>query len=106
MKITFLVLCVLLTTAAFGQYGSRANSISSQPQAYPSPSHTANATTHGLAAERPVLGGTNYIIAQGERALSDLPQAATAAAPSLGDTARMLRTEHAKLKKARVVFEN
>jgi hypothetical protein len=103
MKITFLVLCLLLTTAAFGQYGSRASSISSEPQIYQSPSHTEHASTHALAAERYVLGGTNYLVAQGERPASDLPQAAV---PSLGEAARILRREHAKLKKARFVFEN
>jgi hypothetical protein len=101
MKTTFLVLCLLLTTAAFGQYGS---SRSSQPTPYESPSHPEHAAVHALAAEQYVLGGTSYLSAQGERPAWDLPHAS--AAPSLGETARILRKEHAKLKKARFVFEN
>ena len=100
MKTIFLVLCLLLTTAAFGQHGS----VSGQPQPYHPPSHPAEASVHALAAEHYVLGGRNYSFAQGERPAWDLPQAS--AAPSLGETARILRKEHAKLKKARCVFEN
>jgi hypothetical protein len=100
MKTTFLILCVLLTTAAFAQYGS---SVSSQPQIYQPPSHPEHATTHALAAEQYVVGGTSYVTAEGERPMWDLPQTP---APSLGDAARLLRKEHAKLKKARFVFEN
>lgn len=101
MKTTFLILCLLLTAAAFGQNGS---SRSSQPTPYQSPSHPEHAAVHALAAEQYVLGGTSYLSAQGERPAWDLPQAS--AAPSLGETARILRNEHAKLKKARFVFEN
>lgn len=100
MKTTFLILCLLLTTAAFGQYGS---SVSSQPTPYQPPSHPEHATVHALAAEQYVLGGTSYLSAQGERPMWDLPQTPV---PSLGDAARLLRKEHAKLKKARFVFEN
>jgi hypothetical protein len=102
MKTTFLILCLLLTTAAFGQYGS---SVGSQPHSYQPPSHPQRAMTHALAAEQYVLGGTSYLSAQGERPAWDLPQAPSPS-PSLGETARVLRKEHAKLKKARCVFEN
>ena len=100
MKTTFLILCLLCTTAAFAQRGS---SVSGQSQPYHSPSHPGHATTHALAAEQHLVGGTSYVIAQGERPMWELPQVA---APSLGDAARLLRKEHAKLKKARFVFEN
>ena len=56
-----------------------------------------------MAAEQYVLGGTAYTSAQGERPTWELPQAPV---PSLGEIARILRKEHAKLKKARVVYEN
>jgi hypothetical protein len=101
MKTAFLVLCLLLTTAAFGQYVGA--SVSSEPQPYRAPSHPQHARVQALASEQYVLGGTAYTPAQGERPTWDLPQAPT---QSLGETARMLRKEHAKLKKARVVFEN
>jgi len=99
MKTAFLVLCLLLTTAAFGQYVG----VSSQPQPYQAPSHPEHAAIHDLATEQYVLSGSNYSSAQGERPVWDLPQAPV---QSLGETARILRKEHAKVKKARTVFEN
>ena len=99
MKTAFLVLCLFLTTVAFGQYAA----VSGQPQPYQPPSHPEHATVHELASEQSVLGGTNYVSASGERPTWELPQAPT---PSLGETARILKKEHGKLKKARVVYEN
>jgi hypothetical protein len=101
MKSAFLVLCLFLTTTAFGQYVGV--SVSSEPQPYRPPSHPQHATAQPLAAEQYVLGGTTYTSAQGEKPTWELPQAPT---QSLGEIARTLRKEHAKLKKARVVFEN
>lgn len=101
MKTAFLVLCLLLTTAAFGQYVGA--SISSEPQPYRAPSHPQHATAQTLAAEQYVLGGMNYTSAQGERPTWDLPQPPT---QSLGEIARVLKKEHATVKKARFVFEN
>jgi len=103
MKTAFLVLCLLLTTASFGQYVGGGVSISSQPQPYRPVTHPEHATVHPLAAEQYVLGGTDYASAHGERPTWELPQAPT---QSLGETARILRREHAKLKKARFVYEN
>ncbi len=99
MKTTLLILCLLLTSAAFGQYVG----ISSQAQPYHPPSHPATATTHALAPEQPVVGGSTYSFAQGERPMWDVPRPPET---PLGDTARQLRKEHSKLKKARVVYEN
>ena len=101
MKTAFLVLCLLLTTTAFGQYGVA--SVSSEPQPYRAPTHPQHATVQALAAEHYVLGGTSYTSTQGERPIWELPQPLT---QSLGETARILRKEHAKLKKARFLFEN
>jgi len=101
MKTAFLVLCLLLTTAAFGQYVG--SSASSEPQPYRAPSHPQHASVQALATEKSVLGGTTYTSAQGEKPTWELPQAP---AQSLGETARILRKEHAKLKKARVMYEN
>lgn len=103
MKTAFLVLCLLMTTAAFGQYSGTASYISNEPQIYRAPSHPAQASIQPLAQERSVLGGANYSSAQGERPTWDLPQAH---AVPLGDTARQFRKEHARLKKARVIVEN
>jgi hypothetical protein len=101
MKTAFLVLCLLGTTAAFGQ--QPAGPVSSQPQSYQPPSHPGHASAQALAAERYLLGATNYYSVRGDTRTWDLPQAPS---KSLGESARMLRKEHANLKKARVVFEN
>jgi hypothetical protein len=101
MKTAFLVLCLLLTTAAFGQYS--AGSISSEPQPYRPLSHPQKAKVHALAVEEYVLASTSYASAQGEKPTWELPQATV---QSLGEIARILRREHARLKKARFVYEN
>jgi hypothetical protein len=100
MKTAFLVLCLLLT-AAFGQHVGV--TVSNEPQPYHAPSHPQHATVQALAVEHYVLGGTSYTSTQGERPIWELPQPLT---QSLGETARILRKEHAKLKKARFLFEN
>lgn len=103
MKTALLVLCLLFTTAAFGQYGGAASYISNEPQIYQSPSHPAHASVQPLAQEQSVLAGTNYSSARGERPTWDLPQAHVV---PLGDTARLFRKEHARLRKARIILEN
>ncbi len=100
MKTIFLVLFLFVTGAAFGQW---VGSISAQPQPYHPPENPAHASTHALAQEHSVLSGSNYTSAQGEKPAWELPQAP---AVPLGDIARALREEHAKLKKARIVYEN
>lgn len=101
MKTISLVLFLLFASAAFGQYG--VGSISSRPQPYHPPENPAHASRHALAAEQYVLSGTAYSSAQGEKPAWELPQAPAAA---LGDIARMLKKDHARLKKARFVYEN
>lgn len=100
MKTTLLVLYLLLTSSAFGQ---NAGSISGQPQPYHPTGNPAHASVQPLAQEQYVLSGTHYSSAQGEKATWELPQAPVV---PLGDIARMLKKDHARLKKARVVYEN
>ena len=100
MKTTFPVLFLLVAHAAFGQL---ANYTRSQPQPYHSPENPAHASTHALAQEQYVVGGTTYTSAHGEKPTWELPQGASV---PLGDIARTLRKELAKLKKARCVHEN
>jgi hypothetical protein len=109
MRTALLVLWVLGATAAFGQHA--AGGVSSRPHTYQPPSHSAHAATHALAAEHYILGDTKYFSVQGDRWTWDLPQAPTqssalSSTQSLGETARINRKEHAKLTKARIVFEN
>ena len=101
MKKVLLVLCLLLTSAAFGQvFGSY---ISSEPQVYHAPEHPAHASYAPLAEEHGIVGGGNASFAHGDRPPSDFPQMA---ATPLGDTARELKKQHARVRKARVVWEN
>jgi len=100
MKITLLLFCLLLTTAAFGQYGSY---VSSQANPYHSPEHPAHASYAETAPEQSVVGGGGYTLAQGDRPASDFPQKPH---PSLGAAARELRKQHEQAKKARFVWTN
>jgi hypothetical protein len=107
MKTTLFLFCLLSTTAVFAQYGASVGRISSQPQIYESPGHTAHASYAPMARERSVLSSSSFSFAQGERPASDFPHPAPAAeAVSLGAVARELRQQHAQLKKARVVWVN
>lgn len=101
MKKILLVLCLLSTSTAFGQYF--VNHLDSQPQVYQAPDHPAHASYAPIAQERGIVGGGGTTYAQGDRPASDFPQAA---AVPLGDTARELEKQHALVKKARVVWEN
>jgi hypothetical protein len=101
MKTALLVLSLLGTAAAFGQ--QPAAPVSHQPQSYQSPSHPQHASEQSLAPEHYLFGAANYFSVRGDARTWDLPPAPT---KSLGESARLLREEHGKLKKARVVFEN
>lgn len=100
MKTIFLMVCLLWTSTAFGQYYGYLNS---QPQVYHAPDHPAHASYAAIAQETSVVGGGNVSFAQGDRPASDFPQKA---AVPLGDAARELKKQHAQLKKARKVWEN
>ncbi len=107
MKKTLFLFCLLSTTAAFAQYGPSIGSISSQPQIYEFPSHTAHASYVPMAREQSVLSSSSFSSVHGDRPASDFPQQAPAAeAVSLGAIARELRQQHAQLKKSRVVWVN
>jgi hypothetical protein len=103
MKKTLFVLCLLSTTAAFGQYYSGLSTLNNQAQSPSFLSHPAHAEYAALAQETNILATTNYSSAQGERPASDFPQGPQA---SLGERARELRKEHENVKKSRVVWIN
>ena len=102
MKKTLLILSLLLTTSAFGQY-LNGGYISSQPVPVIIPSHPAHAEYAPLATEQSVVVGGSYLIGQGERPLWDIPRAPE---KPLGDSARELKKEHAQNKRARIIWEN
>jgi len=103
MKTTLLVLFLLATTAAFGQYYYGASSIPSEPHVYEGPTHPQHAGYVPMAAEQTVYATETVTFAQGDRPASDFPQAARM---PLGDAARLLRKEHERVKKARVIWIN
>lgn len=99
MTMTLFILCLFLTTAAFGQYyGTR----TVEPQVYAPPDHPAHASYSPMGQGQSIVGGTSYAMASGDRPASDFPQQPQA---SLGDVARELRKQHEHAKKAVIVWE-
>lgn len=101
MKTMFLMVFLLLASAAFGQ--SYVGYLNSEPQVYHAPDHPAHASYAAIAQETNIAGGGSVSIATGEKPASDFPQAI---AMPLGDAARELKKQHAQVKKARKVWEN
>ena len=101
MKTTFFLLCVLATTAAFGQ---ATGALSSQPVILQLPDHPEHASQHEMAQEQSLLAGSSYTYAKGERPLSDFGGTPAPTVP-LGDIARALRKEHIGAKRAQFVLE-
>jgi len=99
MKIILFLFCLLFATVAFAQRGT----ISNEPQNYSFTTHEAHATYTPMSQEKSVLGGTSYTSGQGERPVTEFPQAE---AVSLGAYAREIKKDHAQLKKAPVVWVN
>jgi hypothetical protein len=104
MKTTLLVLSLVCATAAFGQSVAGGAALSSQPQVLQLPSHPEHASQKPLAQAQDVLESSGFLIAQGERPLWEV--APPSSAKPLGDTARLLKQAHARVKKASIVWEN
>lgn len=68
------------------------------------PSHTQRATQRDLAREQSLLHQSTISQAQGERPLWEFVKRPVEA--PLGDTARLLREQHAGARKAKAVWEN
>ena len=102
MKTLCFTLCLLLTTAAFGQAVGYA-SLSNQPVVIQIPSHPLHASPQPMAQELSLLTGSAYVSAQGERPLWEVARIPDGM--PLGDVARLLRKQHATAKKATFVFE-
>ncbi len=108
MKSLIFALCMLLTTAAFGQSISH-TSVSNQPQGRAVPSHPRHAGLQSMAQEVSLLGGSRHVSARGTNPLWEAERVPDGARVSdampLGDVARLLREQHATAKKATVVLE-
>lgn len=101
MKTLCFTLCLLLTTAAFGQVGYA--SVDNQPQVREIPSHPLHAAPQPMAPELSLLTRSAYVSVQGEKPLWEVARIADTM--PLGDVARLLRKQHATAKKAIIVFE-
>jgi hypothetical protein len=91
----------MCATHAFGQLGAV---LSSEPQRIEVPSHEQHAEQRNMGEERSLLMTTNNIQAHGERPLWEL--APVKIETPLGDSARMLKKQHANTRKADIVWEN
>jgi hypothetical protein len=100
MKLTFVLLCLLCASAAFGQAVLA-------PPSYNQPlvmvDHPQHASQHELAQPQDLFEHSGYTYAKGELPLSDFVHPSEP--EPLGDIARVYRKEHASVKKAEFVFE-
>jgi len=103
MKKTLFVLCLLSATAAFAQSQYNPNSISNQVVTPQFQTHESHASYAPMSSERSILTSSSYASAQGERPVSDFPQAE---AVSLGAVARELKKQRIQGKKSHVVWIN
>ena|ERR1700720_14941 len=104
MKATLLLLlCLLCTTAAFGQAAAASSGLSAQPVIYEFYSHPEHAAQTPMGQEHSLLENSCYISAKGERPLWEF--AAKTETP-LGDVARVARKEHAMARKAHYFWNN
>jgi hypothetical protein len=104
MKTLVFVLCILAATAAFGQSGAIGSALTATPSVLEFSSHEAVAAQHPMAHEQNLLESSNYTWAQGERPLWEV--APVSHPTPLGDSARVLRKEHAAAKKAEITWNN
>ena len=103
MKTTLFALLFLCATTAFGQ--AAGNAFTSEPQPIQIPSHQQHTTQQFMPTGQSLLidsyGNTS---ATGERPLWEVGAKPPAEVP-LGDVARLLRMQHASVKKAVKVLE-
>ena len=106
MKVAVLLtLCLLCATAAVGQLAATTASGATLSSTFQVTQHSEQASMQSMAQEKSLLGTSNISIAHGEMPLSDVPLPPVHVTP-LGDLARMQKAEHAKDKKATIVWEN
>jgi hypothetical protein len=104
MKTTVFALCFLCATVALGQTIAAVGSMSNQVSVFQFESHDAVAAQHSMGTEKNLLETSALTWAQGERPLWEV--APVSHPTPLGDSARLLRQEHASAKKAEFVWNN
>ena len=104
MKTMCVVLFCLGAPAAFGQSSVGVGALSAEPVITEFSSHSQRATQTPMANQESLLETSEYVFAQGQRPLWEvgtLPRTVP-----LGDSARLLRKEHEKAKKAEIIWQN
>jgi hypothetical protein len=104
MKTTIFALCFLCASAAFGQSGTVGSALNATPSVLEFQSHELMAYQRPMATEQNLLEAAGYSWAQGERPLWEV--APVSHPTPLGDSARMLKKEHAGAKKADFTWNN
>ena len=102
LLILFIPALFLLCSAAQAQ---TAAVLPNQPQIVELPDHPLHAEAHGMAQERPIVGGgpETYTYGHGEQPLWEFPDPKET--KPLGDIARDYRQQKLAFKKAGIVFE-
>jgi hypothetical protein len=105
MKATFLVICaVMCMFCATGALGQAALTGSSFTRSYQPADHPSPATAYPMSTEQNLLGSNSVLVGHGEMPLSEAPLQFHEV--PLGDSARVLKQEHAAMKKSHVVWTN
>jgi hypothetical protein len=106
MKTTFLLLGLYLLSAAaaHGQSLYGGATLNSQPQVVQFPGHPLRAAQKPMGESENLLGDSGYSHGQGERPLWEFSSPSQVV--PLGDSARILKREHAIQKKADIVWQN
>jgi hypothetical protein len=100
MKTAVFVFCLFCASASFAQIGS----ISGQAQQLTMSEHPEHAVQHDMAQPQDMYEHNAYSYAQGERPLWEFGPISQPV--PLGDIARVLRKQHALVKKADIIWEN
>src|SRR5208282_1281647 len=100
MKTAMLLMFLLVSMAAFGQYYGSANS---QAQPLYLPDHPMHAGQGTLKPEQSLLGNNSSTVATGELPMWEA-MGHPAPQPSLGEVARKYREEHKTAEKATIVW--
>jgi hypothetical protein len=99
MKTVVFILCLFCTAACFGQA-----SLSSQTQGVQIVEHPQHAAQHDMARPQDIYEHSDYAYEKGERPLYEFGPVSQPV--PLGDIARVLRKQHALVKKADIIWEN
>ena len=92
MKTLVLIVMLLCTAAAFGQYG--VSSVNNQAQPIQMADHPQHADRHDMRGEQSLVGGGSYTSDHGDRPLWEFGHPKPEV--SLGEYARALRKESGK----------